>query len=288
MGNGDVFLSRNFVKAIMTENPEHTYSYAVSKSFDIYKDIPNLTCMTWEHFTKTYGTRLGANWHMHDENTMILPIWYVSCDGLYFAKGTHIDTYNNMFIKESARVGLKFSLNIYTDVKPLLPTIDFNYVNKQDIDATLDPLKVKFRKFVLFCNNLPLSGQCAPTSLASAVNGLAQRKPDYLFIVTNKDDAISPRDNIVFLNDIAKREYDLIECGYISTKCNFVIGRGSGPSVFTLLKENFDRGDIKFIGFCPWCVHFTFGLHEFYPGSFINFPEIDNNAMVANLTNIIN
>ena len=264
MANGDVFLSRNFVKLLMDSNPNNEYSYTMTRNFDICKDIPNLTCLTWSDIHPKYNINISSNWYKTPDDTLILPIWYCSCNNIHF-RGTNIQTYNEMFINESSRVGLSFPHNINTDIIKLIPSVDFNMLATKEMDTILQEKQQGFEKTVLFCNNIPLSGQTDKISIANIVNKVASIKKNFLFVVSNKEEGINTNlPNVVFLNDITKKDYDLLECSYISTKCQYIIGRGSGPFVFSLIKENFERDNVTFLAFSDATDASSFGLHKFF------------------------
>jgi hypothetical protein len=58
------------------------------------------------------------------------------------------------------------------------------------------------------------------------------------------------KDNIKYTKDIINiRDNDLNEISYISTFCDIIIGRGSGPYCFSTIKSNLLNKNKIFIGF---------------------------------------
>jgi hypothetical protein len=62
--------------------------------------------------------------------------------------------------------------------------------------------------------------------------------PNDIFICTTRDRWDSELNNIVFTDDIFQQECDINEIAYLSTKCTLIVGKNSGPYMFTHIKEN--------------------------------------------------
>jgi len=69
------------------------------------------------------------------------------------------------------------------------------------------------------------------------IRQVAMNHPDMDFITTHQIQ--SDIENLFFTGDITKlNEFDLNEVSYLSTFCSTLIGRNSGPHVFTQVKQN--------------------------------------------------
>lgn len=148
-----------------------------------------------------------------------------------------------------------------------LPRVDYSVFNVEPIDSFLsnriDFVWGLWRKRVLICNGIPMSNQSFPSSLDEEIAEFATKYPDIDFICTKKINASAP--NIYFTDDITgdREEYsyrapwndrpvnncDLNEISYLSTKCDLIIGKNSGPFVFCETYDNLMDPKKKIISF---------------------------------------
>ena len=92
------------------------------------------------------------------------------------------------------------------------------------------------------------SGQCPNFKFDKIVYDLSLKYGNIDFILTNKINIHNK--NIYFTDDIIKTQYsDLNEISYLSTKCDIIVGRASGPHAFTHVKENYNDNSKTFISF---------------------------------------
>ncbi len=132
----------------------------------------------------------------------------------------------------------KFKTNIkLKSIENYFPSIYFNYLKKDNID---DFITKNTNKKVLFCNGPCLSGQsCYNDDMSELIEMLALKYKNLTFIATKKFQTNIK--NIFFTDNINQiKGCDLPEIGYLSTFCNLIIGRNSGPFAYSFLKENFD------------------------------------------------
>jgi hypothetical protein len=93
-------------------------------------------------------------------------------------------------------------------------------------------------KKILFSNGPCLSGQCDYTGdMSPIIEIIAENNPNKTFIATHPFDC--SLDNVVFTSDIIKsNQCDLNEISYLSTFCDIIVGRNSGPFCFASTKNN--------------------------------------------------
>jgi hypothetical protein len=136
----------------------------------------------------------------------------------------------------------KLNINIES-IEYYIPMIDFNKVEKNHIDKFVFNTKKK----ILISNGNVRSNQASNINLKPLILELSKYK-DYIFILTDDSDRLLV-DNIFYTNDIIKSDdCDLLEISYLSTKCDIIIGRSSGPYTYCMVKENFYNVDKLFIG----------------------------------------
>jgi len=141
-----------------------------------------------------------------------------------------------------------------------IPDIDFS---KFEIGHAQEWLKtVENKRKIFISNNFALSGQSINFSFDNVILNLSSRFPETLFITTNGIPK-TPRENIVNINNVIGFDvHNLNECAYISTKCDALIGRGSGPATFSINKDNIIRNKKMFIYFTKHPSHGDMGIPE--------------------------
>jgi hypothetical protein len=130
----------------------------------------------------------------------------------------------------------------------LLPQINYDKIpNIENIKIEVSRLMSKYQKGVLICNGGVNSGQSGNFDFTNIVNKLSQEFPNTLFFTTNPISTIS--ENVKFCSDLTQTTPDLLQISYISTQCDFIIGRASGPYCFSQVRENLMNPKKTFIAF---------------------------------------
>ena len=159
------------------------------------------------------------------------------------------------------------------------PEIDYSKFDIQNINKYItDSGKSK----VLICNGDCLSAQSTNEfKFTNLVDKLSDLHPDVDFILTEKIELT--KKNVLFTFDIINGDYpDLNEISYLSTFCDIIIGKASGPYCFSLTKNNFNDANKTFIGICE---EYTYGFYtEFSKADRVWINNYDEN----NIFNIIN
>jgi hypothetical protein len=180
---------------------------------------------------------------------------------------TWVGAYFDMGLKHTNECTLRFLYEIYRgiyhtvsdlfDVQIKLESIDkyfplCNY-SKLDVCNIDNWLNQNTQKKVLISNGPCHSGQCDFNGdMVEIINLMAEQRKDLIFIVTQK--IKNDHDNVVCTSDITKiADFDLNEISYLSTHCDIIIGRNSGPLCFCSTKENLND---------PKKTFFSFGTRE--------------------------
>jgi len=155
-----------------------------------------------------------------------------------------------------------------------IPRIDYSYYNVEGIDKHIEETKDKFRKRIFISNGDVHSGQCVNFSFDPIMINVIEKFKDCAFYYTSP----TSRDHHLFFraphlqNLFSTQEIiginvcDLNENSYLSTKCDVIIGRASGPQAFAGVYDNFmDENKIiysitsnKYEG-----IWFTEGKHQY-------------------------
>lgn len=232
--NGDIHYSREFVKDIMSKLNIPNVCYLHNNNKSILKDLN----ISYTHLN---------NYNICDTQKQIIEIG----DNLFI--NTWVGQLGSKYLKQDCTIYSNYEMykDIYKqlnieieDLDFYLPQIDFSKIdNKNIIDAFVN--KYEDKKKILVCNGNVFSGQCPNFSFDNIVKKLQTLSNEYIFILTNDSDIT----NVFFTKYITKLDYDLNEISYLSTKCDIIVGRASGPHAFTHIKQNYFNENKTFIAF---------------------------------------
>ena len=135
---------------------------------------------------------------------------------------------------------------VVTDEWELVSDINYDkYINNNILNFVKSDTKD-----ILLCNGPVLSGQAHNFSFTPIIYQLSDRYPSCRFILTQKNDEIN-KNNVYYTTDIIGDvgSSDLNEISYISTKSNIIVGRASGPFMFTQTRSTLTDETKTFISF---------------------------------------
>lgn len=229
--NGDVHMSRPYVVDLMQLLGDCDYYYYHPNNPKLLSDIENLTYVP---------NKIDAD--------IIIDTWI----GQYFYKGMMSPWMGCNFPSYYAVMSKVYeSLKLGEFIKPIeyyLPTINYGRFYIENIDRHFRRSK---KHHVLICNNGTLSGQAPEVCFDEILTTLAETYPAVNFLVSNDQEIKPPQKNIIFCSQIIGSPQpicDLNEISYISTHCDLIIGRSSGPYSFSITKENMESN--QFICIC--------------------------------------
>lgn len=243
--NGDVHVSRTYIQDIIAKLPENQYYYIQNPNYTrdfILKDIKNIEPYFGINNLNPNSsvTQIG--------NDVFINTWYGQSNFEYFK-----EAYSS---NKSDDCSFYILYNIFIDVFKFLKIKinNFDYYLPHIIYDNIEKIKIdnffinnKFEKYILICDNPVQSGQSSNFDFKPIVNELSKLYTKIAFITTSKNNFI--RENVFSTNDIIQLDFDLNEISYMSTKCDIIVGRSSGPYTFSLTKENLMNVDKKFIAF---------------------------------------
>jgi hypothetical protein len=159
----------------------------------------------------------------------------------------NVETNYYMFSKIYERINQFLGTNIkLKNIEEYLPYIDFDFVEKNNINNFVN---IHSNKRVLLSNGPCLSGQSKYNDdMSDFIEDLSIQYPSIDFIATQKFN--TEQENIYFTDDIIQsNECDLNEIGYLSTFCDLIIGKNSGPFCFCTIKQNYNNPNKIFFAF---------------------------------------
>jgi len=240
--NGDVHVSRGYIMDMISKLPNYKFFYAQNPAYTssdfLLKDIPNLN-----KYTGVYNFSDQPSIIVNNENIYI-NTWYAQ-DNFKYWKLTKSDDCSFYILHEIFKnVYNYFNLELDTFDK-YLPKINFENLELDKIDLFLEKIS-SFDKKILLCTNSVSSGQSQNFDFSPIIYTLASEYPNYAFITTAD---IQTSDNIFKMKDIIDVNCDLNEISYLSKSCDVIIGRGSGAYTFSVIEDNINNIDKKFVCF---------------------------------------
>ncbi len=238
--NGDIFHSKSFIEEIIN-SIDFKFAYAHSNHPDLLKD---LEIEYQEVPTISHSVRF-----FEYNDTLYVNTWI----GSYFVEGEKyygectLRFSYEMFSKIYDELNRRFNCNLkLSSINNYIPSIDYSKFNISNID---NYIKENSNKKILFCNGPCLSGQCRyHGDMQPIIDSLAKKYQDITFITTHKLE--TEFKNVKFSGDIIKSPgCDLNEIGYLSTFCDLIVGRNSGPFCFSTNKQNINNPNINFYAF---------------------------------------
>lgn len=257
--NGDLFVVREFARSTISQLPQFTWHYAHGNHPNSLKDMP-CTYISMPHFFEVCES-VGCKHHDIHE---LIPKYKPLDAG---EPVRYLSTSSPLYINTWAGCwhGLKFPLGCYPNMHELLEiwrtigqivaqktgsrlefTDDvisyFPIVNYDVFDAELVLVAKKqfehFDKTVLVANGRSMSGQSKldVNVLNQVIIALAKMHPNIAFVLTG--DIVVNAPNVFYTNRLFQKQYDLPEISYLSSFCNVIIGKNSGPFTYAHTKDN--------------------------------------------------
>lgn len=234
--NGDIHMSRGIIKNIMQRYPDADYYYHHKHGKKLLQDIPGVyveDSVSYPDIATIIDDKLFINTWVGQflPNGKQLCSWGCNCNSN----------------KELLNHVLKFlnKKSILANELDLIPSIDFSKFDVSNVDNFL---KNNTNKKILICNGETLSGQSYNFSFLPFVINLAVKYENIDFILTQKENVV--KNNIFYTDDIIKQDRsDLNEISYLSSFCQIVVGRASGPFVCSQTYESLTDPTKTFIAF---------------------------------------
>ena len=245
--NGDIHLSRGFVRKIMEKlhsiDPQTTFAYSHRNDPNLLMDIPNLG------FDPLGISQISA----HDGvvkkgDTLYINTWYAQQNYKYM--NTYGITMDTLYIAldESCRNVWGFSLSdISQDPSIFYPSIDYS---KFEITSITNWLQQHPDRKIFISNGRALSDQADYFNLTNIINQVALKHLTTTFILSNQESPITTT-NVIYSSSIIKKSSgsDLNENAFLSEHCDVIIGRSSGAFTFAMTQNNMYNRKVKFLDF---------------------------------------
>ena len=236
--NGDMHYSREFVRDISRKiGNKHFYVHVrgnILKDFEIEQI---------EQIIKIPGEKMPNNnlSIFNVEKDIYINTW-IGQQNMRYIANTSCSLISNyrMFSDIYKKLNIKLE-----DISYYIPKVNFSKTNNKNIDNFFLNKKVKT---VLVCNNIVLSGQSVNFNFDEIIKELTNKYKFINFLITNE--TFISNDNVIMIKDIIGYDVgNLLEISYLSTKCDIIIGRASGPFCLTHIIDNILDFNKIFISF---------------------------------------
>ena len=244
-GTGDLHASREFVKDIkkyfLRENSSCNFYYAHSHSNDILFDLFTEKVS----FSELCDMRKGETLF---NSTLYINTWIGYAWGKYVLPGVActLENYRRMFNDSLGKYG-------YYALMPIenyIPSVDYEKMDENSFTNICDFVFEQHASDdnILISNGNVWSNQAENFDFRPIIEELAHKNINKKFIATEKFQTSTP--NIYFTEDIIKKSgCDLNEIGYLASFCSVIIGRSSGPYVFTQQSNIYKDTNKKILSF---------------------------------------
>lgn len=243
-GNGDIYISREFVRDICAKIPAENYYYAHAKNKRILADMPFLK---WEPITDRHIMR---SYYRVEGDELFVNTW-LGVTSRYVTPANSCSIYNSyrMYNDMLRTLGIGLfqlpPIHYLPQQVFLLPTGVPNF-ELAGVSSFVDGAKVPF---ILLDTCGVQSNQAQNFDFTPIVKTLVNKYDDKIFVTTTKFDLDNP--NLWWAAEITNTSdgFDLNEISYLSLFTDLIIGRSSGPAVFCMNKANSFNYDKTFLSF---------------------------------------
>jgi len=241
---GDLHTHKEFIRHIQSELPNVAFEYLHNNAAKLTAelDIPLIGAPSdLDNKTPFYL----------DEDALYINTW-VGCNWDIFCKygGINMNTLYEQWEKIVEQINEVFetSIKLHKEKEQYLPRIAYNALSTAGVDNYVNST-IGVKK-ILLCNNVPQSNQSFSSEMREYILPFAEMYPDTHFICTNKFDT-DGNNNIFFTGDIIGpvQDGDLQEISYLSTYCDVIVGKNSGPYVFCETYDNYMDDNKTFLSF---------------------------------------
>ena len=255
--NGDVFSGRGYIKELIKQLPEAKIAYYHTNNKKIVADlVPHgllaklqrwqLDQLNYRKFAEIDGiiyinTWVGTYFYQNKSALQDYPDAIVNLIGEGHAnyRSLHL-IYQFIF----STLNEKYNLNLKLSDNPLdyIPEINWKHYEVDKADVFVSNVNAPIN---LFCNGAVKSYQSGVGNMQDMIEYLAKRFPNERFVCTEKFN--TSIENIYFTQNIFGLESDINEIAYLSTKCKMIVGKNSGPFMFTHTKDNINNANKAFV-----------------------------------------
>ena len=240
--NGDLFYSRTFLNMI---EGKFKIKYYHDGKQPLFCDLPNVE----EVVGNFRGHHQPPTWNPEPDFSKHPPVctWIGQENMKYVFSVNHGCSYENHFFL-CKLLAEKLGIEVEDDMNKYIPYVNYDLLpNIDSVKSKMAAFKSQYSRMVLISNGDVNSSQSLNFNFTPLVKTLSDLKPHVLFLTTQECGPINP--NVICTSTITEVVPDLLQISYISTLCDVIIGRASGPFCFCHSKDNMLNPNKTFISF---------------------------------------
>jgi hypothetical protein len=246
-GNGDIFTSKEFVREYINRIPANEYVYAHQHGQHLLSDLTNL------NYTEISEPMSAEKAWVTLNNNLYINTW-IGRDGKYVLPGVGcvIENFYKMHNDILFSMGLPC---LEKDIYSYIPQMEFGDGTRKFRDNILS--LYDYKHVVMICNGNVHSNQAENFSFNLVIDQLSDAFPEILFITTAHSWEKGKK-NVLDVSSL-----DLIELACWSEICTVIVGRNSGPFLFSQHIDNWMDNKKHSICFCyqKQASHFVLSDH---------------------------
>jgi hypothetical protein len=246
--NGDVFAGKGWMQEMQRQLPEFEFTHAQKNSVKTMQDLRGNHVLVSD-IPREVGDRIR---YIHLDDTLYINTWIgaygnaVIPDGEHHANWTSLHTMW-MHIYDMVEHAIDKKLARTADMETYMARTDWT---KYEIGFANQFLGQRDR-IVLICNGVVQSTQSELRTMEDILSQMSHDYPDIAFVCTSKfEDTNWPmKDNVFFTDDIfaSATGGDINEIAYLSTHAEVIVGKNSGPFMFTHVWDNIMNPNKAFV-----------------------------------------
>lgn len=273
---GDIFFSKAYLNKIIQQLPDieffyvHPYNQRLAHDLNINTDVGvlglNMEPISHQRFVQQDQCLFVNTW-IGAYLDQVLP---GELHGNYLSLRKMFSIIGQELVSRLNR-----PLEIVTDNQlEVIPTTNWARYNTAPIDQFCSEHQGQNRH--LFCNGYVRADQCHLGPMKNIIEALVEMLPNDIFVCTERFETTAPK--IYFTDDITRTPADVNEIAYLSTHCQTIVGKNSGPYMYCHVKDNFFNSNTVFVS-CShrssdsYPAHLT-GFDCYYLHSTTDNPEI--------------
>jgi hypothetical protein len=235
--NGDIFYSRILINIL---KKYYNITYYHNLPSPLFEDLPEVN--------EIVG--IPANYDIYNTNleNNIVNTWIGQKQMIYVSHQPIPGCSFTNHFKLVTDICNFYNIKLDSDFNEYLPSmVNTNLKSYDNIVKKIKELKLKYDLIILVCDGNVNSGQAINVDLSGAIVELANNNPSSLFLTTTPINHNHP--NIIDTSLLTNTNPDLLQISLISTFCDIIVGRASGPYCYTHTKENLLNPNKTYISF---------------------------------------
>jgi hypothetical protein len=241
--NGDLFVSKEFIRQISDEHK--IFSYYHNNHEKVLKDLE----IEYKKIDFNIPRKKLIPESIEKKSEILYNTWFGAYKLFFDNRGINFysmaKVFSHIFNKINLEIGSALKIQ---DLYNYVPYIDTKFFDNNNTDIWLSSRLE--RKKILISNGPVHSKQSFNDNFSEIIKILSITYQNIDFICTHKIEGLES-DNIFYTSDIIKDSNgcDLNEISYLSEKCSLIIGKNSGPYIFTITRNNLYQTSKTFIQF---------------------------------------